>query len=231
MTELAVIVPTRGRPESVARVAEAWLATGAVGRAQLIWVYDQDDSQADAYRRELKFWPWMRSGEMSQWMPLVPKLNMAARLAAAAFPVVAFMGDDHLPRSKDWDLAITGYAAATEPAIIYGRDGYKDEKLPTWWAMSASIVEALDRMVPADVQHMYCDNSIRALGEATGTLHYLPHVFIEHMHPAADKAKWDEGYRRVNRRQQYIRDQALYRTWLNEGLDRDAKILLRLRNR
>lgn len=229
MSALNVLVPSRGRPESVAKMADAWTETGAAGRATLTWIIDMDDPRYMDYLHELKFWEWMKRGVMTSWLPMVPKLNMAARLAAEASPTVGFMGDDHLPRSKNWDLAITGYAAATEPAIIYGKDGFQDEKLPTWWAMSSTIIKTLGRMVPAEVQHLYCDNAVMRLGEATNTLHYLPHVLVEHMHPLAGKSEMDAGYARVNRREQYDRDQGLYRDWLNTRLDEDARLVRELR--
>jgi hypothetical protein len=150
-------------------------------------------------------------------------------LAAEFSPVVAFMGDDHVPRSPAWADAILTFMAATHPQIVYGRDGFQDRKLPTWWAMSSDIIKALGRMVPAPVQHLYCDNAVLTLGEAANMITFLPHILIEHMHPVAGKSEWDPGYERVNRRQQYDRDAAAYRMWVEDGLKRDATLLRELR--
>lgn len=229
MTDLAMLVPTRGRPESVPDMARAWIDTSAVGQADLIWLIDMDDPQAEAYREQIAHYPWMKTGWQSTWTPMVPKLDLAACLAADTYPVLGFMGDDHRPRSAGWVHAITVFCSATAPQIVYGRDGHRDRQLPTWWAMTSDIVKTLGRMVPASVQHLYCDNAVQTLGEAAHLLTFLPHVTIEHMHPVAGKAEWDEGYRRVNRRQQYDRDAAAYRTWVETGLKRDATLLRELR--
>ncbi|WP_037684635.1 hypothetical protein, partial [Streptomyces griseus] len=87
--------------------------------------------------------------------------------------------------------------------IVYGDDGYQGERLPTQWAMTADVVGALGRMVPAPVEHLYCDNSVLDLGRAAGCIRYLPDVLVEHMHPVAGKAADDDQYRRVNSSAQY----------------------------
>lgn len=211
---LVMLIPSRGRPESVARMAQAWTETRADKQATALWLLDADDPRIEEYRNEIALTGWMKIGVQDHWTPMVPKLNRGAVLAAEAFPLVGFMGDDHLPRTADWADFISGFLHQVyDPAIVYGRDGYQDERLPTWWVMSAAIVKALGRMVPAPVQHMYCDNSIMEMGKQAGRLHYLPDVYIEHMHPVAGKAESDEGYRRVNRPEQYDRDLVSFRQW------------------
>ena len=94
--------------------------------------------------------------------------------------------------------------------------------------MTSNIIKALNRMVPAPVQHLYCDNSVMVLGQRTKMLAYLPHVTIEHMHPIAGKGEWDAGYAHVNRPSQYAMDQTAYQTWLADGLSRDATLITQL---
>lgn len=228
MSELVVLVPSRSRPESVRRMVDAWHATGAFGVAKLAFVVDMDDAQIEEYGRELDR-PEVETVAMAAWQPMVPKLNLAASWAINDAPAVAFMGDDHLPRTPMWANRLVTELAVSGPSIVYGRDGIQDERLPTWWAMSSSIVRALGRMVPADVQHLYCDNAILELGKAADCLRYLPDVLVEHLHPVAGKQEWDDQYRRVNRRQQYDRDGAAFRAWVKDGLARDASLITDLR--
>ena len=109
--------------------------------------------------------------------------------------------------------------------IWYGKDGFQDQNKPTWWSMDAEIIRRLGRMVPAPVQHLYCDDAVKVLGEKAGCLGYDETIMIEHMHPIVGKGQMDEQYARVNRLQQYERDEALFRSWVADGLERDAKIL------
>lgn len=235
--DLIVIVPTRSRPENVSRVVEAWRVTGAfVDRAELHFAVDGDDpaypryvEQLDAVRAWLPDWEhkitWSVHGT---WRPLVPKLNAAAADLALFSPfALGFAGDDHVPRTPHWVRAYVD-ALRAGAGIVYGDDGYQHENLPTEWAMRTEIVNALGRMVPAPVDHLYCDNSIRELGRAAGLLRYLPDVTIEHMHPSAGKAPTDAQYDRVNGPEQYAGDRAAYREWKRSGLHADAARLVNM---
>lgn len=224
-----MIIPSRGRPEAVAKQGAAWLDTNAAHEADLIWAIDLDDPCHAEYMEELKAFQWMHVSSFKAWQPLVPKLNAMAVKVAQDYPIVGFMGDDHLPRTLDWHLAIEGLHTYTGTSIAYGKDGFQDIKLPTWWTMSSEIVQSLGRMVPADVQHMYCDNSVQVLGIESGCMRYMPQVMIEHMHPVAGKAKMDEGYARVNRAEQYERDKGQFLAWMADGKDRDVRIVRDLR--
>lgn len=228
MTELAVIVPTRSRPHSVPRIIDAWNRTGSFGTADLWFVIDRDDMAYDEYLSRLGGYPPVRYMVVPEWQPMVPKLNDAAILLATSYPNVAFMGDDHLPRTVMWANKLVTNHAMNRAGIIYGRDGFQDESLATWWSMKSEIIAALGRMVPAPVQHMYCDNAVMELGRRTGVLHYDDSILIEHMHPVAGKAEMDAQYERVNRKQQYQRDGAAFRAWVKDGLDEDARIISNL---
>lgn len=241
MADLLVIVPSRGRPESVRRVVDAWLATDGYADADLVFVIDADDPQHHRYFDHdfPDIGPDLRRAAVSfavldAWEPMVHKLNtMAARAAhyPDGYPALAFMGDDHLPRSAGWAGRYLAELRELGTGIVYGDDLLQGERLPTQWAMTSDIVRALGRMVPADVEHLYCDNAVMALGLRAECLRYLPDVVIEHVHPIAGKAQLDDGYRRVNRPEQYRRDGAAYRAWVRDRLDADADLVRGLRAR
>jgi hypothetical protein len=231
---LLVIVPSRGRPESVAKVTEAWRATGAYADARLVFAIDADDPRyAEYLDQDIPDADSMQVGFVfaQTWKPMVHKLNEGAVAAASAggWGGIAFMGDDHLPRTDGWVGALLAGLSDLGSGIVYGRDGIQNRNLPTWWAMTPDIIRVLGRMVPADVEHLYCDNAIKDLGEVAGCLRYLPEVLIEHMHPVAGKAQVDDGYRRVNSPEQYAKDKAAYARWRYERLPRDADIVRALR--
>lgn len=233
MDELAVIVPTRGRPQNCVRVVQAWIETGAFDDgAALAFVYDESDPLREQYREQLE--PVIAGHDVhlvmftGPHMPMVPKLNYAA-LAYAMAPsppfALGFAGDDHLPRTRGWADRYIATLYALGNGIVYGADGMRPRQrwpLPTQWVMTTDIVHALGRMVPAPVQHLYCDNAIRDLGRAADCLTHLPDVMIEHVHPLAGKAALDDGYRAVNSTLRYVEDRAAYRRWVADGLDTDA---------
>jgi hypothetical protein len=131
------------------------------------------------------------------------------------------MGDDHIPRTTNWASRLLSDHGRNQNWIWYGKDGIQNRNKPTWWSMDAEIVRRLGKMVPAPVQHLYCDDAVKALGEKAGCLGYDETIMVEHMHPVAGKGRMDAQYERVNRLQQYDRDSQLFRSWVTDGLDRD----------
>ncbi len=232
--DLLIIVPTRGRPASLQRVVAAWDATGAFEVAHLLFAVDADDPALAEYGRAFDGAPTDRIGMLvdEKWRPMVHKLDAAARSTADQYRAVGFAGDDHIPRTHGWAKRYLSALDELGVGIVYGADGMRAGQrwpLPTQWAMSSQIVGALGRMVPAPVDHLYCDNAIRDLGQAADCLQHLPDVMIEHMHPAAGKAEMDDGYRRVNSNLQYVDDRARYRRWRDHQLTRDAEMIRALR--
>lgn len=159
---------------------------------------------------------------LNQWGPLLAGKVPDGREADA----FGFMGDDHVPRSPRWDAEL--YAAAVIPnGIAYGDDLLQRSNLPTAVLMDAEIVRKLGWLVPPGIKHMYIDNWWRDLGNALGTLRYVDHVVIEHMHPVAGKAEKDEGYRRTNTDRMYTEDEAAYRAFIDRGGLTEAVEMLR----
>ncbi len=73
---------------------------------------------------------------------------------------------------------------------------------------------AMKGFSPVQFQHLYVDNFWLKLGTDLERIHYLENVIIEHLHPAASKAKVDSGYRKVNSKSVYKNDRALYEAFV-----------------
>ena len=190
--QLVMICPSRGRPGAVAQLRQAWADTGTT--AQLLVVVDHDDPQLAAYQDGGPVVVSHTGGGMG------PVLNDAAAgvLLMPGVAAVGFLGDDHRPRTHGWDPALLDAATTPGPGVAYGDDLHQREALPTAVVIAAPIVSALGYMVPPGMVHLYLDNFWQMLGHALGALRYRQDAVIEHLHPHAGKAAWDEGYRRVN---------------------------------
>lgn len=222
MADLAVIVPTRERVERFRQLAEAVEATAA-GEVELVACVDDDDPQLELYRPIVRAAGRLLIGRrqsLSRWT------NFAAQwvLNPANGPVpryLASMGDDHLPRTYGWDKTL---AQACDPiGWAYGDDGYQGGRLPTAWVQSTELARRLGWMMLPACEHLYVDNVVLKLGQATGMIRYLPEVLIEHMHPVAGKAEQDDSYQASNSRQRYREDAAAFRDWLRGGLAADVR--------
>jgi predicted O-methyltransferase YrrM len=225
---LGVIIPTRGRPDNIAKVIDAWDATGAWSDADMILAIDADDPEIDSYRQfELR----VKTAEIGAWTPMVPKLNRVALAAAkgADYFALAFAGDDHLPRTDGWARRYLDVLGEMGTGMVYGDDGYQGANLSTEWAVTADAVRALGRMVPAPVDHLYCDNAMMDLFGQAGALRHLADVKIEHMHPVAGKSTEDAQYARVNSHEQNNSDRRAYNRWQRTEMASQVAIIRGLR--
>lgn len=236
---LLMIVPSRGRPQSVHRMINAWVETDAYADATLVFAIDEDDPEYRAYYSSREREENLRGRELvsflslPEWLPMVKKLNACAVRAEMfkkpAWGAIGFMGDDHLPRTKGWAGEFLRELKEMRTGIVFGQDGFRTDDLPTHWAMTPDIIRALGRMVPAEVQHLYCDNAIRDLGVMAGCIRQLSDVLIEHMHPLAGKAETDAGYAAVNSAGRYAEDGQTYRLWRHLQMREDARIVRELK--
>jgi hypothetical protein len=232
-TELAVIVPTRGRPGNILKVIGAWDFTNAWDVADLVLVADADDPEIGGYRdiAQMDALP-VRLVEVPEWRPMVHKLNEVATALAAEgrYFALGFAGDDHLPQTMNWAERYLTVLHEMGTGMVYGDDGYQGAKLSTEWAVTADAVAALGRMVPAPVEHMYSDNSMMDLFNGAGAMRHLPEVRVEHFNPyAGGKAPMDDQYKRVNSREQYRNDRRDYERWRRQGLLQDIRTVRALR--
>lgn len=216
MSDLTVLVPSRGRPDNVRRLVQAWKDTGA--DARLIFGFDDDDDPGV----ELPY------PALPDWLNIYvgPRLRLGGTLNAMAEAVetkyVGFMGDDHCVEQGRWDQIICEALAATPAGMVYGDDGIQHQALPTAIFMTTNIPRTLGYMVPPGLTHLFIDSAWLALGRAANCITYLPHVKIGHHHPIAGLAEWDDGYRECNSGEQWDHDEKAYHAWEQDQLATDA---------
>jgi len=217
MSNLIVIVPSRGRPGNIKELAQAFADTKA--SAELLVVLDDDDPTLNDYlslEGDFSFLTLPREGR-----GMAKPLNFAARKVINDYDHFAFMGDDHRPRTIDWDKSIVDVLDEIGTGLVYGNDLLQGKNLPTAVAMTGNIVRALEGMVPPGMIHLYLDNFWMTLGQDLHSLHYLEEVIIEHLHPIAGKAEWDQGYRDVNAEEIYSADAIAFSTYIQSQAYRD----------
>lgn len=211
MADLLMLCPSRGRPQNVAALWEAWQATSE-GVAELLIITDPDDPERANYRIPPSFRCWT----VPERLRLGGTLNLASQFFAGNHFAIGFLGDDHRPRSQGWDVRLVEALRELGTGVVYGNDLFQGERLPTAVAMTSDIVRTLGYFVPPGLIHLYMDDYWKSLGEAIGRLRYLPEVIIEHVHPIAHKAEWDERYHEVNHPEMYARDRLVFSKWIKE---------------
>ncbi|WP_435597060.1 glycosyltransferase family 2 protein [Streptomyces anulatus] len=228
--DLLVIIPTRGRPQAVPALVQAWDDTEAT--ADLLFAVDNDDPELAGYKAEaakLKGDARFRF-VYGKRLRLCGTLNQQAVKAAKKYRYLAFMGDDHRPRPAvmPWDARIRECLSGG-PGIVYGNDLLQGEAMATAVAMTSDIVTALGYMAPDVLTHLCLDLVWVDWGRGMGRITYLDDMVIEHLHPANGKAELDAGYEEVNSDAMVSADTAAYYDyWDNGGLDTDLAKLRKL---
>ena len=216
MSSMLVIVPTRKRPEQCDQLLKAFQETALISDI-VFGIDDDDDSQySDAVKDRAHWAPRLRMGGT---------LNLIAQKNADKYKWLAFMGDDHRPRTKAWDLLLAAELKG-DPGIAYGNDLLQGGNLPTACVMSSDIVQKIGYMVPPTLIHMYMDNFWLDMGRALGNLRYREDVVIEHLHPLAGKAAWDESYKETNAENQYSQDAMAYHSYKSVQFGQDVRKIL-----
>ena len=221
MARMLVIVPTRGRPNSAARLVEAFESTHAYD-ADLLFCVDDDDPFASQYffsGASVTMGPRLRIG---------PTINAAAVAHADDYEVLGFMGDDHLPRTDQWDVKVLAALDEMSTGIVYGDDLFQRQALPTAVFMTSNIVQSLGYFNPPALLHMYLDNSWKTWGERADCLRYLPDVIIEHLHPVNGKAQNDDSYSESS--QLMEPDRIAYEEYLRNGISSDVEKIRAIRD-
>jgi hypothetical protein len=224
--EMVFIVPTRGRPRQVEKLCEAWEKT-CVTNPTLLLCVDDDDPCLQEYIdlvnggnnifEPLVYEHFLLEIRIGKRLRLGPTLNESALEWVDRSKNIGFMGDDHRPRSRGWDLEYITELELMDCGMVYGNDLLQGEKLPTQIAMSSDIIKAMGFMVPPGLIHMYLDDFWLYLGTSLDSIVYQPDVIIEHMHPLAGKSAWDAGYREVNADSMYAHDKIAYREFRETG--------------
>ena len=94
MSEMTILVPSRGRPQNIMRLMNAWSMT-TTRDTRLLVLVDNDDPKLDEYLAipniDMQVGPRLRIGGT---------LNAVAPIEATKCFAIGFLGDDHLPRTK-----------------------------------------------------------------------------------------------------------------------------------
>ena len=208
MRNMAILVPSRHRPHNIAELIKS--LDEVETESDLIVIVDDDDNQMDAYLElGCDIWVVERQGK-----GMARPLNFVANQLVDKYRHFCFLGDDHRPRTKNWDTHFINALDELGTGLVYGNDLFQGENLATAVAMTGDIVKALGGMTPPNMIHLYLDNFWMTLGRDLGALRYMGHIIIEHLHPVAGKAEWDAGYVEVNAQEVYSADAKAFHEYI-----------------
>lgn len=215
--DLLAIIPTRGRPESVQRFADAFYENSD-GNADLIFGIDDDDETVYPEGLTYSVNPRARfSGTLNNVSAKNP--DYFAYFAA---------GDDHLIETPHFDTVILDNLHTLGTGFVYGPDGLMNEYLPTFGAMTGDVIKALGYMSLPELIHLYVDNWWKDLFGTIGKLKYDPNLRVSHLHPSGGFTEWDDQYKEVNDPEMYKHDSEAYEEYKRTRFASDVQKLQNL---
>lgn len=187
---ISLLLPTRNRPESVARFVDY-----AVGKAtcpdqvQVLFYVDDDD---ETVMPELPEQAEVIRGPRVVMSDYWNKLAMLAR-----GEIMGLMGDDIIIRTKGWDeIVCSAFDEIPDKiAYVHGKDGLQDGRLGTHGFLHRRWIQAVGKMTGPHFSCDYADAWINDIANMLGRRVYLPYLMTEHWHPAAGKGEFDDSHR------------------------------------
>lgn len=228
IADLAVLVPSRGRPEQLARLIDAIHAT-AKGSVHILAGVDQDDPRLKDYqamRGQLAEGDFIYTGD--QRRNLVEWTNHLERLQRGLYRFFASLGDDMVPKTPGWDVKLTG-AIEEEfggTGIAYPWTATRDD-IPEAYVLSADLPAALGWMMLPSLQHFWNDNVWADIGAGAGCIRQLRGVVVEHLNVGLGRAAVDQTAR--DNGGKIAADQAAYQAWCRDGRAADIAKVKELR--
>jgi hypothetical protein len=119
------------------------------------------------------------------------------RLAEKASGDILGMGADDIRfRTPGWDSLIRGVFDDFADGIVFvhGRDGIHDEKMGTHGFISRRWFETVGYFTWGGFPADYADTWLHELAGRIGRRAFIPSLMIEHLHPIAKKAEWDQTH-------------------------------------
>ena len=192
MPDLLMIVPSRSRPASIARLREA-MAQTCRGDTSLLIGLDDDDPALPEYlaldatiRDQVTVEPDLH--QVVAWM------NRLAMPNTGGYKYIGHIGDDNVPSTIGWDVAIM--EALEKTPFAFGNDLYPYRPAGALCChvfMRSKVIKALGYFGPPSLKHSYVDNVWMQWGGAAG-ITFLDSVIIEHLHFTAGKSPMDQSY-------------------------------------
>ena len=217
---ISVLLPTRGRPQNVTRLARTAWSTAEAG-IEFVFYCDDDapGSVPDAVAAE----PGV---QVITGPRIVLSQTWNECLAKASADIFMYCGDDIVFRTPGWDRLVTG-AFGRYPdriALVYGDDLIHGERLSSHGCAHRNWTDATGDLTPPWFSSDCADAWLYDVAGMIGRRVYLPGMVTEHCHPIAGKAEWDQTH--AERLARHARDNvgALYESLLHEREADAAKL-------
>jgi hypothetical protein len=204
--KLAILVPTRGRPHNLKRLANAAKKTCTTDY-QIFARLDNDDESKYPELENVKY-------SLGDRIFYANSVNETAKAALnEGFTHLAILGDDVLPETVGWDEKLI--SSLDGLGVVYGSDGLEHlhgQDLPTHVVVPIEMYERLGWIALPTLRHLFCDNVWRELGKVTKFI-YRQDVKLSHLHRWNKAAPDDKTYQEANNKKKRELDRIAFEEW------------------
>lgn len=208
MSKIAIVLPTRNRPQSLSRFITSVFDTCSDKNNISIYLYiDDDDRLTEPCVKELSHkYP---AKIFSLIGPRIIMSDMVNKLLPYIKEDIFFFGgDDLVLKTNEWDLEIinTFNAINDKIALLYGDDLTLDNNLKSFAThpiLHRAWVNCLGYLAPPYFSSDYADTWLNELADSLGRKFKLKFV-NEHMHWTFGKSPLDQTY--IENRKRFSKD-------------------------
>lgn len=212
---ISILLPSRGRPQSLERLAKSVVETADnPDDVEIIVFIDEDDASYDGWTfpPQLKIYSTKRTVLSKYW-------NMAYEKATG--DIYMHCGDDIVFHTQGWDTIVKQEFEKYPDRIVllYGDDGdpNKEKNFGTHSFIHKNWVDVVGYFVPPYFSSDFNDTWLNELADGISRKVKID-IYTEHMHPAFGKAEID-----LTHAERYVRHHkdntpALYEATADERL-------------
>lgn len=189
---ITLCCPTRNRPGNVRRMLSSALETAA--HPDLVEAVFRADDDAPgsvppdvADRERVTVITGPRAVLSGLW-------TECARVADGT--ILMQCDDEAVFRSEGWDDLVREAFASVPDRILFahGGDGHQPPEFGALGFVSREWADVVGYFTPPYFSCDYGDTWLNDVANMLGRRRYIPGVLIEHLHPVAGKAAWDETH-------------------------------------
>lgn len=221
---ISLILPTRNRPDNLKRLYQSLVATTSnINEVELCFYVDEDDAQSLPVITELaeKINVQCILGEAAPSVRVPVWFLQNTVQKDGTGPIYIFAADDIVFKTKGWDELVTNQFDQFKDkiALVYGPDGFQKGPVPvcTHGFIHQHWIDVVGYLFPPYFNVCYVDQWVTEIAEMIGRRFYRTDLDIEHVHPAAGKAGWDDTY--TSKRQSDGGEANIYANTIKERIE------------
>ena len=188
---ILLATPTRGRPALFREMVRTARSTATHPELlHIVGRIDLDDRFRGGYLTE-------RGYTLLQGERVLLPVAWNEIASTYRYDILMMAADDLRFRTTGWDDDVVRAFEQWPDGIglVYADDGIHGRKAATHSFVTRKWIDAVGYYLPPTLTGDFVDNWLMCLAEGVGRRAYLDRTYIEHRHPIANKAKWDETYK------------------------------------